>query len=193
MSADLPRRIGFWGGSAIMVGIIIGSGIFQTPPDIAKGLGSPALILCLWVVGGALSLSGALIYAELSTMFPRSGGMYVYLNEGLGSRVSFTFGWTYLLLLKPFAAGAVSITLANHVNSLFGTSWSTPAIAGVAIVVLTGVNVVSVKGSFSHRSKCWPSPPSSGSVSSWPRGAPRTFPRSPWGSRRGWPSRRPCA
>jgi len=73
--------------------------------------------------------------------------MYVYLNEGLGPRVAFSFGWTYLLLLKPFAAAAVSITLADHVNALFKTAWSTPAVAGVAIVVLTGVNVVTVKGS----------------------------------------------
>jgi APA family basic amino acid/polyamine antiporter len=147
MLGDLPRRIGFWGGSAIMVGIIIGSGIFQTPPEIANQLGSPTLILSLWVVGGVLSLFGAFVYAELAAMFPRSGGIYVYLNEGLGSRVAFTFGWTYLLLLKPFAAAAVSITLADHVNQLFGTSWSTAAIAGVLIVVLTCVNVVSVKGS----------------------------------------------
>src|SRR5687767_13039151 len=146
-SGDLPRRIGFWGGSAIMMGIIIGSGIFQTPPSIARELGSPALMLALWVVGGVLSLFGALVYAELATMFPRSGGMYVYLNEGLGSRVAFTFGWTYLLLAKPFAAAAVSITLATHVNELFGTRWSPHAIAGVAIAVLTGVNVVTVKGS----------------------------------------------
>ena len=147
MSGDLPRRIGFWGGSAIMVGIIIGSGIFQTPPMIAKAMGNPALILGLWVVGGLLSLFGALVYAELATMFPRSGGMYVYLNEGLGSRVAFTFGWTYLLLSKPFAAGAISVTLATHVNELFNVSWSREVIAGVVIVVLTGVNVVSVKGS----------------------------------------------
>lgn len=147
MSADLPRRIGFWGGSAIMVGIIIGSGIFQTPPEIAKQLSSPALILGLWGVGGVLSLFGALVYAELATMFPRSGGTYVYLNEGLGSRVAFTFGWTYLLLSKPFAAGAISITLAVNLNALLGTTWYPPAIACVVAVVLTGVNVVSVKGS----------------------------------------------
>ena len=147
MSGDLPRRIGFWGGSAIMVGIVIGSGIFQTPPSIAKELGSPGLILCLWVVGGILSLFGAFIYAELATMFPRSGGMYVYLNEGLGGRVAFTFGWTYLLLSKPFAAAAISITFATHVNALLGTSWSPYAIAMVSIAVLTTVNVVTVKGS----------------------------------------------
>jgi len=147
MSEDLPRRIGFWGGSAIMVGIIIGSGIFATPPVIAKYMGSPALILGLWVVGGVLSLFGALVYAELATMFPRSGGMYVYLNEGLGSRVAFTFGWTYLLLSKPFAAAAISDILATHINELFNISMSRQMISAVVIVVLTVINVVTVKGS----------------------------------------------
>jgi basic amino acid/polyamine antiporter, APA family len=147
MSGDLPRRIGFWSGSAIMVGIIIGSGIFQTPPIIAGQMGSPALILGLWVVGGVLSLFGAFVYAELATMFPRSGGIYVYLNEGLGSRVAFTFGWTYLLLSKPFAAAAISITFATHVNALFGTPWNVQAIACAMGVVLTAVNVVTLKGS----------------------------------------------
>jgi APA family basic amino acid/polyamine antiporter len=147
MPGDLPRRIGFWGGSAIMIGIIIGSGIFQTPPSIAKEMGSPAAILAMWVVGGVLSFFGALVYAELATMFPRSGGMYVYLNEGFGSRVAFTFGWTYLLLTKPFAAAAISITFATHLNTLLGVSWSPPVIACVMAVVLTGVNVVTLQGS----------------------------------------------
>jgi basic amino acid/polyamine antiporter, APA family len=147
MSGDLPRRIGFWGGSAIMVGIIIGSGIFQTPPIIARQMGSPALILGLWVFGGILSLFGAFVYAELAAMFPRSGGIYVYLNEGLGSRVAFTFGWTYLLLSKPFAAAAISITFATHVNALFGTAWNPQAIACAMGVVMTAVNVVTLKGS----------------------------------------------
>jgi amino acid transporter len=144
---DLPRRIGFWGGSAIMVGNIIGSGIFQTPPSIAQEMGSPALILTLWVLGGLLSLSGALAYAELAAMLPRSGGMYVYLNEGLGSRVAFTFGWTYLLLIKPFAAAAIALTFATHVNSLLHVSWSPHAIACAMLVILTGLNVVTLRGS----------------------------------------------
>src|SRR5689334_19246094 len=147
MSGDLPRRIGFWGGSAIMVGIIIGSGIFQTPPIIARQMGSPALILGLWVFGGVLSLFGAFVYAELAAMFPRSGGIYVYLNEGLGSRIAFTFGWTYLLLSKPFAAAAISITFADHLNALFGTTWNTQAVACAMGVAMTAVNVVTLKGS----------------------------------------------
>src|SRR5205814_5736927 len=86
---DLPRSIGFWGGSAIMVGIIIGSGIFRKPTSIAQQLGSPNLILLLWVLGGILSLFGAFTYAELGTMFPRSGGIYVYIYEGLGEVLAF--------------------------------------------------------------------------------------------------------
>jgi APA family basic amino acid/polyamine antiporter len=147
MPGDLPRRIGFWGGSAIMVGIIIGSGIFQTPPPIAKELGSPAAILLLWVVGGVLSLFGAFVYAELATMFPRSGGMYVYLNEGLGARVAFTFGWTYTLLIKPFAAAAVGLTFATHFDSLLGVSWSPHMVACAMVVLLTALNAVTLRGS----------------------------------------------
>jgi APA family basic amino acid/polyamine antiporter len=147
MSGDLPRRIGFWGGSAIMVGIIIGSGIFQTPPAIAKMMGSPAWILSLWVFGGVLSFFGALAYAELATMFPRSGGMYVYLNEGFGGAVAFAFGWTYMILIKPFAAAALTLAFADHLNALLGVSWNSQAVACGMVVILTGLNVTSLRGS----------------------------------------------
>lgn len=147
MTGELPRRIGFWGGSAIMVGIILGSGIFLVPGPVAGMLGSPALVLAFWVAGGILSLFGALTFAELAASLPRSGGLYVYLHEGLGPRVAFTFGWTFLLLVKPFAAAAMSIAFADHVNVLFGVDWSPPALASGMMLVLTLVNVVTVRGS----------------------------------------------
>lgn len=147
MASELPRRIGFWGGSAVMVGIILGSGIFLTPASIAGMLGSPALVLLFWVFGGVLSLFGALTFAELAAALPRSGGIYVYLNEGLGPRFAFTFGWTYLLLIKPFAAAAVGIVFANHLNALLGVDWNPPAVACAMILILTVVNVVTVRGS----------------------------------------------
>ncbi|HLY10970.1 MAG TPA: amino acid permease [Planctomycetota bacterium] len=147
MAAELPRRIGFWGGSAVMVGIILGSGIFLAPTSIAGALGSPALVLSFWVLGGLLSLFGAFTVAELAAELPRSGGLYVYLHEGLGPRAAFTFGWTYLLLIKPFAAAAVGIVFANHFNALFGLDWSPPAVACGMILVLTVVNVLTVRGS----------------------------------------------
>lgn len=142
---DLPRRIGFVGGSAIMVGVIIGSGIFRTPPAIAQHLGSPAVILGLWLVGGVLSLFGALTYAELGTMFPRSGGIYVFLHQGLGPAVAFVFGWTYMLITKPMAAAGIAVVFAEHVNTLWGTEWDTRITTCVMLILLTGMNTIGMR------------------------------------------------
>lgn len=145
---DLPRRIGFWGGSAIMAGIIIGSGIFRTPPSIAKELGSPMTILSLWVLGGILSLFGALTYAELGTMFPRSGGIYVYLHRGLGPQIAFVFGWTYLLITKPMAAAGIAMVFSEHLFKLLGQPVDQVVLQTttcVALIVLTAINVRGVR------------------------------------------------
>src|SRR5205809_3912753 len=101
---DLPRRIGFWGASAVMVGIIVGGGIFRTPASIALHLGNPWVVLAFWAAGGVLSLLGALTYAEMAAMYPESGGVYVFLREGFGRCIAFVFGWTYLLITKPLGA-----------------------------------------------------------------------------------------
>ncbi len=146
-SGDLPRRIGFWGGSAIMVGIIIGSGIFRSPLFISRELAHPPGVLALWAAGGILSLFGALAIAELGAMLPRSGGLYVYLNEGFGPRIAFVFGWTYLLLIKPLAAAGISLVFAEHLNALLGTHWSPPAVTCVMILALTVLNTVTLRGS----------------------------------------------
>src|SRR5262245_5812540 len=112
--SDLPRRIGFWGASAVMVGVTIGTGIFRTPSAIAGHLGSPAIVLALWALGGILSLCGALTYAEMATMYPRSGGVYIFLREGLGRPVAFVFGWTYMLISKPFAAAGIAVIFGEN-------------------------------------------------------------------------------
>ncbi len=145
MRQDLPRRIGFWGGTGIMVGIMIGSGIFRTPTSIAQQLGDTRLILLLWLLGGLLSLAGAITYAELGTMFPRSGGIYAYMYEGLGGTVAFIFGWTYMLLGKPLAASAITTVFAEHFNRLFGLHWNVQAITCTVIILLTAVNTVRVQ------------------------------------------------
>ncbi len=149
---DLPRRIGFYGASAIMVGIIIGSGIFRTPTTIAQNLGSPATILILWGVGGLLSLFGALTYAELACMYPQSGGVYVFLREGLGRPVAFVFGWTYMLISKPFAAAGIAVVFGEHILKLTGIDIPDPAnkrtavnaITTVILVGLTAINAIGV-------------------------------------------------
>ena len=119
MRADLPRQLGPLPAMAIMVGIIIGSGIFRTPPVIAQHTDSAVYMLLLWVLGGAISLCGALTWAELGAMFPRSGGIYVFLREGLGDCPAFVFGWTYMLITKPLAAAAIAVIFAEHFNILF--------------------------------------------------------------------------
>ncbi len=144
MRRDLPRSIGFWGGSAIMVGIIIGSGIFRTPASIAREMGSPSLILLMWLVGGLLSLFGAFTYAELGTMFPRSGGIYVYMYEGLGEVVAFIFGWTFMFLGKPLAAASITMVFSEHLNRLLGVGWD-PRYATCAVLILfTAINTAKV-------------------------------------------------
>ena len=144
---DLPRRVGFWGAIAVMVGVVIGSGIFRTPPTVAAHLGDPTLILAFWLVAGLIALCGALTFAELATMFPRSGGIYVFLREGFGPSTAFVFGWTYMLITKPAAAGGIAIVFAEHVNALTGLSLDPRILTCVALVLLTVVNVLGVRGS----------------------------------------------
>jgi len=142
---DLPRRIGFWGASAVMVGIIIGSGIFRQPTEIAGLMGSPWMILAMWLAGGVLSLFGAFTYSELATMYPQSGGVYVFLREGFGKPVAFIFGWTYMLITKPAAAAGIAVVFGEHVNELLKTGWDAKWVTTAILVLLTVVNVRGVR------------------------------------------------
>ncbi len=128
-----------------MVGIIIGSGIFRTPVSIADHLGSPWLILALWGLGGLISLCGALTYAELATLYPHSGGVYVFLREGFGRPTAFVFGWTYMLISKPLAAAGIAVIFGEHINELLGVTWDPPITTCVVIVLLTAVNTFGVR------------------------------------------------
>lgn len=144
---DLPRKVGFWGAIAVMVGVVIGSGIFRTPTTIAQNLGDPWLILTLWFVAGLIALCGALTFAELAAMMPRSGGVYVFLREGFGRCPAFVFGWTYMLITKPSAAGGIAIVFAEHFNTLTGLKWNAPILTCAALFILTLINVLGVRGS----------------------------------------------
>ncbi|HEX2836964.1 MAG TPA: amino acid permease [Phycisphaerales bacterium] len=144
---DLPRLVGFFGASGVMIGVMIGSGIFRTPPEIANHLASPTIILLTWLVGGALALAGALTFTELATMHPQSGGVYVFLREGYGRSTAFVFGWTYMLVTKPSAAAGIAVVSAECINLLLGTKWDIRIITSVILVVLTGFNILGVKGS----------------------------------------------
>src|SRR5712691_8326288 len=97
-SPELVRSLGLWPAVAVVVGTVIGSGIFLVPSDMVKAVGSPAVVLVVWIFGGALSLFGALTYAELSSAMPEAGGEYVYLTAAYGPLWGFVQGWMNTLV-----------------------------------------------------------------------------------------------
>src|SRR2546428_12226497 len=105
---DLKRVIGFWGGTALIIGITIGSGIFRKPGTLAGNLPNPWVILSLWAGFGAICILGALTVAELASMLPRTGGSYVFLRAAYGDSSAFVFGWIYLLVTSPAGVGALA-------------------------------------------------------------------------------------
>jgi len=129
----LPRRLGLWSASAVVVGITIGSGIFRTPAGIAKLVPNPLAILGLWTAGGLLSLCGALSFAELGGMIPQSGGFYAWLREGWGRPVAFTFGWSELVLIRASALGGMAIVFGEYALRSFGVDPVTHAFASRVI------------------------------------------------------------
>ena len=104
----LLRVLGLGDVIGIVVGSVVGSGIFIVPAAIALEVRAPLLILGVWLVGGALSLAGAFCFAELGGLFPQAGGMYVYLREGWGRPSAFLYGWAQLVLIRASALGGIS-------------------------------------------------------------------------------------
>ncbi|MFO0834818.1 MAG: amino acid permease [Phycisphaerales bacterium] len=137
---DLPRALGVLPALGVMIGIIIGSGIFKTPSEIAGATQSPLVVLLCWLAGGVISLFGAFTYAELATMFPQSGGVYVFLREGYGRGMAFVFGWTYMLVSKPAAAAGIAVIFTENLHPLLGITWDARYTTIALIVVLTFIN-----------------------------------------------------
>src|SRR5215831_21262458 len=106
---DLPRSIGLRESTSVVIGTMIGAGIFLVPSSIARELGSPFLILVVWLITGAISFFGALAYAELGAMLPHSGGQYVYIRESYGALPAFVCGWTLFLVIQSGAIATVSV------------------------------------------------------------------------------------
>src|SRR5437867_4261060 len=142
---DLRRVIGLAGGTALIVGITIGSGIFRTPPTIAGLVPNPLVIMGLWTAFGLISICGALVVAELSSLLPQAGGVYVYLREAYGDAAAFVFGWLYVLVTTPTTIAALSVVFAEFLLNLLGTpsdARTVQLIAIAAIVTLTFANVL---------------------------------------------------
>jgi len=130
----------------VVIGGIIGSGIFINPYIVAGRLDSPALVLAAWAAGGAIALAGAFAYAELGALFPRVGGQYAYLRDGLHPLAGFLYGWALLAVIESGAIAAVAIAFASYTLRLVGQPRVSPIpLAIFALLILSAVNFVGVK------------------------------------------------
>ncbi|HEV7388311.1 MAG TPA: amino acid permease [Gemmatimonadaceae bacterium] len=145
---DLRRVIGFFAGTALIVGITIGAGIFRKPPTIAGLVPNPLVIVGLWTAFGLISICGALAVAELSSLLPRAGGVYVFLREAYGDAAAFVFGWLYVLVTTPAAIAALATVFAEFLLNLLGVPVVTSTvqmIAIAAIIILVFANVLGAR------------------------------------------------
>ena len=150
----LLRRLGLLSAVGVLIGSTIGSGIFRTPAIIAQRVPEPLAMLGVWVLGGLLVLCGALTYAELAAMFPRSGGVLVFLKEGFGRLPAFLFGWTNLVIVRASALGAISTVFAEYLLRSLGFNPDLPGnsdavhyVAAVAIALNAWFSYAGVKWS----------------------------------------------
>lgn len=113
------KALGLTSATTIVMGVMIGSGIFVVSPEIAREVGSPGLLMLVWVITGIMTLMGALCYGELAAAMPQAGGQYVYLREALGSLWGFLFGWTLFLVIQTGTIAAVCVAFAKYLGVLY--------------------------------------------------------------------------
>ena len=129
-------------GIALVVGIVIGIGIFKTPSLIANNVESEAAFIGVWVLGGLVTLIGALCYAELAAAYPHSGGEYHFLSRAYGRPVAILFGWARGTVIQPGAIAAIGFVLGDYAQQLYGLGANGPAIyAALSVIVFTALNV----------------------------------------------------
>jgi APA family basic amino acid/polyamine antiporter len=143
-AGELPRRLGLLDSAAIVVGTIIGSGIFVVPNLVARSLPSEPWIIIAWVFTGVLSFFGALAYAELGAMLPATGGQYVFLREAYGPLAGFLCGWTYFFVVISAAIAWLSITFATYVGYFVPLG---PALSkAIAVALIAAVTLINYRG-----------------------------------------------
>src|SRR5471030_45046 len=129
----------------IVMGGIVGSGIFMNPHVVALHVHTPFLILGVWMAGGALAMLGAFIWAELATRLPGAGGQYLYLREAYHPSVAFVYGWVLLLVTQTGGMAAVAMTFATYFREITGVAWSDSAIAAAVLLGLTAINCMGAR------------------------------------------------
>lgn len=142
---ELARRLKVFDATMLVMGGTIGSGIFMNPALVARQVHTPALVLGAWIFGGLVALTGAFIYAEISSRLPQVGGQYAYLREAFHPLVAFLYGWVLLLVVQTGGMAAVTVTFARYFIELTGVQVPVPLIAAITLIVLTLVNCFGVK------------------------------------------------
>src|SRR2546428_13854308 len=140
---DLKRSLRLFDGLAMVVGIMVASGIFRAPGLVAAQLGGPWLTFVAWVLGGGLAFLGALCFAELATRHPRAGGKYVYVREAFGPRAGFVVGWVESVGMYTAAIAAIGVAAAEFLVRL--TGWGATALPWVGagrVALFTGLDLV---------------------------------------------------
>ncbi len=130
------------------MGIILGVAVYKSSPDIARSVPNVWWLMGVWVLGGLLSLIGALCFAELATAYPQDGGMYVYLTRGLGRQTGFLFAWAEFWVVRPGNIGALAYVFADYATRLWHIDQTGPvlaAYAAAAVLILSGINILGVR------------------------------------------------
>ncbi len=169
----LARRLGAFDATMIVMGGIIGSGIFINPYVVARQVHTAPMILGAWIAGGVIALLGAFIYAELADRRPQSGGQNAYLRDAYHPAVAFLYGWGLLLVIQTGGMAAVAVTFARYTIVLTHVALPDWLIATMTLLVLTVINCLGVRSGSNTQtalmlSSSWPSPCSSRRVRCWP-------------------------
>jgi APA family basic amino acid/polyamine antiporter len=141
----LARRLNLFDATMLVMGGIIGAGIFVNPAEVARQVHTPFLILGAWLLGGLIALAGAFVYAELAARRPEVGGQYAYLRDAYHPTVAFLYGWSLLLVIQSGGMAAVAITFARYFVELTRAPVSEGALAALVLVLLTAINCLGVR------------------------------------------------
>src|SRR6476469_9864245 len=143
--AELARRLGLFDATMIVMGGIIGSGIFMNPSVVALQVQTPFLILGVWALGGLFALAAAFIWAELAARRPDVGGQYAYLREAFHPSVAFLYGWVLLLVVQTGGMAAVAVTFARYFVEMAHVQIRDSVLAAIVLAVLTIINCLGVR------------------------------------------------
>src|ERR1700736_1928574 len=141
----LARRLGRFDATMIVMGGIIGAGIFVNPAVVARNVHTATLVHGAWLIGGVIALIGAFVYAELAALRPRVGGQYAYLRDAYHPIVAFLYGWTLLLVVQTGGMAGAAIIFGRYFRELSGLPIPEQAVAAITLGTLTAINCFGIR------------------------------------------------